>query len=64
MTTQQQSIIMFPKPSKPKLPTMGENVEKFEFKNPSVRHAGYAGGAAGYPGKFEKPTMRKPHKRF
>jgi len=55
---------MFPKPSKPKLPTMGENVEKFEFKNPSVRHAGYAGGAAGYPGKFEKPTMRKPHKRF
>ena len=55
---------MFPKPTKPKLPSMGEHVEKFEFKKPSVRPQGFAGGPANYPGKFEKPRMGKPHKRF
>jgi hypothetical protein len=43
---------------------MGESVEKFEFQKPSVRHAGFAGGAAEYTGKFQKPKMARPHKRF
>jgi len=62
---------MFPKFQKPRIPTMGNPVANADYEPvarqvvmPENRHVGYPGGKAAYPGKFEKPKMVKPHKRF